>query len=205
VVALGHDLSSNTAATRRLLGNAVFLPRADPVRILMFDEQTRDVAKAGVDAAIASMAQATSRNYTVTSTNSLAVTFLLSMADVFVIQAQATARDSTLVKNGETWSAALDDFLRRGGVVVLLEGRGGSNAGTYQILKAAGLFDTAGRVNVGSTALSLVAPGDGVATQVPSMYQGGSETVGFDTSEATVVVRDPDTGTPVVVHIAGVR
>lgn len=205
VVAMGHDLSSNTPATRRLLGNAVFLPRGDPVRILMFDEHARDAAKAGVDTAIASMAAATGRNYTVTSTSSLAVTFLLSTADVFVIQAQDNARDSTLVKNGETWSRALDDFLRRGGVVVLLEGRGANNAGTYQILKAANLFNASGRVNIGSKALSLVAPGDAVATQVPSMYRGGSETVGFDTTEATVVVHDPETGTPVVVHIAGVR
>jgi len=41
-----------------------------------------------------------------------------------------------------------------------------------------------------------------VATAVPTFYQGGAETVGFDIGESTVVVRDDETGVPVVLHIA---
>jgi hypothetical protein len=202
LVAIGHDLTNNTPATRRLLSNAVFLPLSDPVRVLTFDEKTSATAKAGVEDAIATMASATSRHYELTSASSLAVTFLLSVSDVFVIEAQPAASNSSLIKNGTTWSAALRQFLKRGGVIVLLEGPGGSNDGTFQILQAAGLFDVTARVPVGKKMLSLVAPGDGVATAVPTVYLGGKETVGFDMAIPTVVVEEPNSGTPVVIHVA---
>ncbi|MFT3921232.1 MAG: MXAN_6577-like cysteine-rich protein [Myxococcales bacterium] len=201
LVAMGHDLTNNTPATRRLLGNAVFIPLADPVRVLVFDEKSTDAVKMGVESALTTMANTTGRMYTPTTTTSLAVTFLLSMSDVFLIEAQSAATNEQLIKNGETWSVALQQFLQRGGVIVMMDGPGGSNDGTYQILKAAGLFDAAARVPVGRKPLSLVAPSDAVATAVPTMYQGGNETVGFDISASTVVVKD-DQNTPVVIHIA---
>lgn len=202
VVALGHDMTSSTPATRRLLGNAVFLPLADPVRVLLFDEKASANVKAGVEGAIASAANITSRNYELTSATSLAATFLLSMSDVFVIEAQSQATNSSLLKNGETWSLALQQFLARGGVVVLMEGPGGTNDGTYQLLKAAGIFNASGRVAVGRKQLSLLAPGDGVATAVPTIYLGGAETMGFVLDEPTIVVEEPMSKTPVVIHVA---
>lgn len=202
LVAMGQDLTSNTAATRRLLGNAVFLPLADPVQVLVFDEKASPQVKAGVESALMTMASVTGRRYEPTTVTSLAVTFLLSMSDVFLIEAQSAATNEQLVKNGETWSLALQEFLKRGGVIVLMDGPGGSNDGTYQILKAAGLFDAAARVPIGRKPLTLAAPSDAVATAVPTIYQGGVETVGFDITASTVVVKDDATGTPVVIHIA---
>ncbi len=203
IVAMGHDMTNSTPATRRLLGNAVFLPLADPVRILAFDEKASNAVKAGVENAVMSMASITSRNFEFTSATSLAVTFLLSMSDVFVIEAQTLATNSSLLKNGETWSLALTEFLARGGVIVLMEGPNGANDGTYQLLKAAGLFSPGGRVAIGRKQLSLVSPGDGVATAVPTFYLGGAETMGFDAVvDGTVVVTEPTSDTPVVIHIA---
>ncbi len=202
VVAMGHDLTNNTPATRRLLGNAVLLPLADPVKVLVFDEKASAQSKAGVESALVAMASATGRSYEATAVTSLAVTFLLSMSDVFLIEAQAMATNDQLIKNGETWSLALQQFLERGGVIVLLEGPGGANDGTYQILKAAGVFDAAARVAVGRKQLTLAAPSDAVANAVPTFYQGGNETMGFDISASTVVVQDDETGVPVVLHIA---
>jgi hypothetical protein len=202
VIALGHDMSVSTPATERLLGNAVFLSLSDPVRVLVFDEKTSSAAKAGVDNAIMRMAQRTGRAYTLTAASALAVTFLLNSADVFVIESQAGAVDEALQKNGETWSTALRQFIKRGGVVVMMEAGSGQNLGTYQILKYAGLFDAGSRVSIGSKPLTLVSPADGVATGVPTMYLGRSETVGFAWGAGTVVVADPETDTPVVIHIA---
>ncbi len=202
VVVIGHDMTNSTPATRRLLGNAVFLPLADPVRILLFDEKASPQVRTGVQNAITSMASITSRNYELTSATSLAVTFLLGLSDVFVIEAQSLATNSSLLKNGETWSLALAEFLGRGGVIVLMEGPGGSNDGTYQVLKAAGLFNATDRVAVGRKQLSLVMPGDGVATAVPTIYLGGAETMGFEYAGGTVVVSEPVSNTPVVIHVA---
>jgi len=202
LVAMGHDLTSNSPATRRLLGNAVFIPLADPVRVLVFDEKASEPVKTGVTNALMTMAQATGRTFEPTTVTSLAVTFLLSMSDVFLIEAQSAATNEQLLKNGETWSVALQEFLKRGGVIVLMEGPGGSNDGTYQILKAAGLFEAAARIPLGHRQLTLAAPSDAVATAVPTFYQGGPETVGFDVGASTVVVRDDQTNTPVVIHIA---
>ena len=89
-----------------------------PVHVLVFDEKTSAAAKAGVDSALMTMATVTSRSYVATPITSLAVTFLLSMSDVFLIEAQSAATNEQLIKNGETWSLALQEFLKRGGVIV---------------------------------------------------------------------------------------
>jgi hypothetical protein len=202
LILMGHDLTNLTPSVRRLFGNALSLASGDPVRVLAFDQKTSAAAKAGFAKAVELTAAATGRNYEVTVASSLAVTFLLGAADVFVIESQVDAKDSALIKSGESWSRALLQFIARGGVIVLLETKSSRNAGTFQILRAAGIFDAQERVSVGSTKLSMWAPGDAVSTGVPSVYKSGSETVGFAVHEPTVVVADPNTNVPVVVHIA---
>jgi hypothetical protein len=203
IIAMGDDLSNVTAATQRLLGNAVLMPLADPVQVLVFDEKTTERVKTNVQNTIVKMAMLSGRNMPVlTSATSLSVTFLLSISDVFVIQAQPSATNDSLIKNGQTWSTALRQFVKRGGVIVLMDAAGGSNKGTFQILQAAGLLDVTARVPVGKKRLSLIAPGDSVATAVPSPYMGTPETVGFDVAEPTVVVEEPSAHTPVLIHVA---
>jgi hypothetical protein len=202
VIALGHDMSSVTTATQRLFGNSVFLPSADPVRVLLFDQKASEAAKAGVIKALERSADATGRSYTLTRASPLTLGFLLSRADVLVIEAQVDAKDSSLIKNGESWSVALKSYLKRGRVVVLLEGRSKTNQGTYQILNSAGIFRATGRVDVDGGRLSLVAPGDAVATGVPNLYGSGVPVCGFETDEQAVVVRESESEAPVVIHVA---
>jgi hypothetical protein len=203
VIAIGHDMSQVTPATQRLFGNSVFLPPADPVRVLIFDQKASAAAKAGVVSALHGTARTTGRSYEPTTTESpLTVSYFLATSDVFLIEAQVDAKDSSLQKNGESWAPALRSFLKRGGVVVVLESKSRTNAGTYQVLNSAGVLHVTGRTAVGAKTLSLVAAGDAVATGVPSVYSSGSETCGFETDEQTVVVRDPDSAAPVVIHVA---
>ena len=50
--------------------------------------------------------------------------------------------------------------------------------------------------------VNVEAPGDAVASAVPSRYQAQMNTVGYDVSDGTVVVSDRATGHAVVVHTA---
>lgn len=202
VIVIGHDMSASRTALNRVVGNAIFLPSAEMLRVLVYDKDASAASKAGVMAAIEAQARLTGRDYKRTNGSALTVPFLLkSSADVFVIASQQSATDEILRKNGASWSAALQEFTLRGGTVVLFDG-GGTHAGTFQILRTAGLFDANGRTPLSRRSLSLVAPADAVATGVPREYRSEGTTVGFDSSEATVVIEDPMTSSPVVIHIA---
>ena len=203
VIVIGHDLSMASPAARRLSGNAIFLPSKQMVRGLVYQERSTPAAISGVQAAIDETQALTGRSFVrTTATSALAVPFLLSQADVFVIVAQANATNDVLIKNGDTWSRALRAFVARNGVVVLFDG-GGTNAGTYQLLQEGGLFTAAARVNLSPRIVNVVAPGDALASFVPIRYQAMDFTVGFETTDTTVVVRDPMmSGLPVVIHIA---
>jgi hypothetical protein len=202
VVVVGHDMSASRGAMRRLAGNAIFLPGGNPLRVLIYEEFATTEARAGVRSAIQSMASIEGRTPAVTvATSTLTVPFLMGQTDVFVVAAQASATDEELVKDGESWGRALREFVSGGGVVVLFEG-GSSNAGTYTILDTAGLFSARSRITLSRRTLSLTAPSDAVASFVQLVYQSEGETVGFDTDESGVVVRDPISNLPVVVHIA---
>ena len=79
------------------------------------------------------MGTVTGRSYVPRRLPALAVTFLLSMSDVFLIEAQSAATNEQLDQERQRrgrWRC--EEFLKRGGVIVLMEGPGGSNDGTYQ-------------------------------------------------------------------------
>ena len=125
---------------------------------------------------------------------------MLASADVLVVYAQRDATDAELNAVGAEWSAALDTFVRRGGVVVVFDTNSGTNAGTFQLLSAAGLLAVASRTVITGTIVSVdpAALGDAVAIGVPPMYRAETTTVRFDTVEPLTIVRDA-LG-PVVVH-----
>jgi hypothetical protein len=203
VIVIGHDMSVALPAARRLAGTAIFLPsRAREVKALMFEIGSTQSAKAGVANAIAETEAVTGRTLIRTeATDVNQVAFQLSFADVLVVVAQANATDMELTTAGDTWSRAMQTFIARGGVIVLFDG-GGTNGGTHQILQEAGMFTATQRVPLTPRTVNVEAPNDAIARFVPAVYQAQNFTVGFDTAETTVVVRDRMTGYPVVVHIA---
>jgi hypothetical protein len=203
VIVIGHDMSNALPATQRLAGNAMFLPPKATLSGLVYDADATGAAASAVHGLIAATAAARGRTFTQIASNPSAdtVPFLLSQADVFVIVAQANATDDVLLANGDIWSRALLGFLARGGVVVLYDG-GGSNAGTYQILQQAGLFTAQSRTALSPRTVHIEARADAVASSVPVQYQAQNQTVGFDTLEQTVVVRDRTSGLAVVIHVA---
>ena len=98
---------------------------------------------------------------------------------------------------GGTLAAPLADFLRRGRVVVVVDSLNG-NAGTWQLLDAAGLLSVASATDVTGTRVDVLAPGDAVASGVSLTYVAERNSVRFDSAEISQVVGDA-TG-PVVIH-----
>ncbi len=199
IVLVGHDYVSSRPGMNRIAGNAVLLARGSPVRVLVFEGTASRAAIRGTDRAINQVTTATGRTWSRTlAATEGDVPLLLADADAFVIYAQSGPNDATLVKDGSDWAPALTSFLRRGGVIVVFDGYTTADAGTWEILQAAGLFTASGRYDVSGDDVDVVAPGDGVALGVPLTYLGESTTVRFDTTEATVVVSDA--AGPVVIH-----
>jgi hypothetical protein len=199
-VLVGHDYTDSRAGMNRIAGNAVFLGRGSPVRVLVYEGTATVESIDGTDEAIDQVATATGRAWTRTAASSAEeVPLLLADADVFVIYAQAGSLEEELFGLGREWERALATFLRAGGVVVLFDGESALNMGTHRILVYADLLIADGRTDVSRSLLDVVAPGDAVALGVPLRYRGESSTVRFDTTEDTTVVSD-GTG-PVVVHM----
>jgi hypothetical protein len=118
-----------------------------------------------------------------------------------LIAATAAARGRTFIKIGSNPSADTVPFLLSRADVFVIVAQ--ANA-TDDVLLAHGDnwsralrgFLTRGGVIV------LYDGGGSNAGSVPVQYQAQDQTVGFDTLEQTVVVRDPDTGLAVVIHVA---
>ena len=200
LVVIGHDLDSAGPVMQRIAGNAVFLARGSPVRVLVYEGEASAVAVAGTDAAIDYVAAADGRPWERTTAIEGLVTHQLGDSDVFVICAQRYAGDSVLRKLGEQWGNALLGFLRRGDVVVALEVLG-DNAGTYQVLHPGQLFSAESIGAAAGTTLTVADPSDQVALGVPERYVTGGAAVGFESvSTPANAVAEDEAGAPVVLH-----
>ena len=198
VVAIGHDYVSGRRGMNRVAGNAVFLAGRSPVRVVAWEGSSTSSSRAGTDAAISQVATDTGRAWTRQAVSDPArVPLELAGADVFLVYAQAGDDDAALRARGEEWSRALVEFVAQGGTVVMFETVSPANAGTWQILDAAGLFPCAGRSPTTAT-IQVMAPSDAVALGVPLSYASEPATVRFETAVSTTVAAD-GTG-PVVVH-----
>lgn len=198
LVLVGHDYEESRPGMNRVAGNAVFLGRGSPVRILAFEGEASEASIAGTDAAIAQVAAATGRSVTRTvAERPDEVSAQLADADVLVLYAQAGATDEELAAWGGAWSRALHTFLGTGGVVVVFDGLG-ANGGTHRALVAANLLFARGRADASGRVLTVTSPADAVVLGVPLRYRGERSTVRFDATDEGMVVGD-GVG-PVVLH-----
>lgn len=199
VVVIGHDYESSRAGQSRIVGNAVFLGRGSPVDVLTWRGTATSASIAGTNAAIQTVAADIGRNANyIAATDVNAVTAQLANVDVFLVYAQAASTDTELMILGDKWRTALNAFVLRGGVVIVLDGGAATNSGTPHVLAAADLFAFTSRAVITGNTVTLVALGDALAPRVPVQYMGESHSVRFATTTPTTVVSD-GTGA-VVVH-----
>jgi hypothetical protein len=213
LVVIGHDYAAATirASEAALLSNAVFLPRANPLHVISFEEYA--VAAQVSHAKSVLMQSATSEGRTidftvVTADATVPDDLVPSMYQVLLVYDQASAPAGSLATIGMSWQMPLASFLEAGGDVVVLDGASGASDQMPAFLTAAGLLETSADapITVG-TQLFVVAPLDAVAGAVITPYAAEADTVSFVTSEANggdlVYVVEQGTGAsavPVVIH-----
>ena len=140
VIVVGHDFLTANTAMRRLAGNAIFLARGAPVRVLVYRGEANDASANGVENALNVVKGELGRDWRKIDAIEAIVPVQLAAADAFLIHAQANATNSTLMKLGEEWGPAVAQFLIAGGVVVLFETPSATNDGTFRILEPAHIF-----------------------------------------------------------------
>jgi hypothetical protein len=207
-----YEQTAQSSPQTVLLGNAVFLPVRNPVRIVAYDQYADPTIATRVDTAIGWAATARNRTFSVTRvSDAAAVPTELdpTKQDVLLIYDQRNAPAGTLGELGAQWAQALDDFALKGGVVVVLSGTSGSGEMTAFISGAGLLATTGATALVAGQSLYNRAPGDAVGVGVLSPFAARKESCAFTTSEvpsgsSVFVVSDVSAtggqGSPVVVH-----
>lgn len=207
---MNYGVISQNAAQTRLLGNVVFLPPSNPVRILAYAEYAPAASSDRVDQVIAWAGQARGRTHEITEvTDEADVVADLNIMDydVFLVYDQPSAPAGALAAVGAAWqsSTVLESFARAGGVVLVLSGGGGE---MDELLTSADLLAVTDENDITGNQVYNRVPADIVAANVISPFLGASSTCTFETSvtpdaETLFVFTDaaaPATGEPVVVH-----
>jgi hypothetical protein len=178
-VVIGHDFTAANIAMQRVL---VYRGETDPTSV------------AGVEHAIDVVKAELGREWLRTDAIEALVPLQLSAADVLLVHAQVQASNSSLHKLGQEWGTALAQFVATGGVIVLIEAPSAQNAGTFQLLAPAHLFEADARESISTQQLLVQTPGLGVAVRVPDRYMSTRNTVHFRgvSTPGTFVVVDQD-------------
>lgn len=190
IVAIGHDYTRRHFAMARVLGNSVSLGRSNTVAVARWQGTATDASRAGTAAAIAQAMAYTGRPYRYVP---LSTTPSLTGVDVLLIEAQ-TGDGAAAQAAGVPWASQVDQFLRRGGVVIVLEGAGGVS---HRLAQGAGVFTVATPVDVTGQQARVVAGGDAVALQVVSPYLAETSTVSWPGMPAVIATTG---GATVVFH-----
>jgi hypothetical protein len=196
---------------QRLLGNAVFLPPANPVRVLGYTQYTPAAVVAAVKSTLDAERVVRGRTYAITpAPTSLDVTTLLDVFsfEVLLVYDQSTAPAGRLATVGSAFAGTIDSFVRAGGTVVVLAGDGG-RAEMDDLLSGAALLSATGQTSVTNAQIYNRAPGDAIGLNVLTPFRAVRETCTFatgapDAFTSFVVTDSPGPagplGAPVVVH-----
>jgi hypothetical protein len=214
IVLVGDDFTGaqNSTAPAKLLTNATFIPSTNPLRVLSYEQ----FAAAGAVTTVKNVinAGATARGRTVKFSISnvaadLSVLGLEAKYDVVLVHDQATLTAAEAATDGAADAAALLQFTKAGGVVIVLDGANGEEA-MPPFVTNAGLVDLAGHTFMPTPGRgTVVAPADDVGTGTVSPFAIGSRFVNFQSNEpnggnVTFVVLAGSApnplGDPIVIH-----
>ena len=211
LLCMSYEQNFQSSPQTTLLGNAVFLPLSNPVRILAYTEHSPNPIENKVDQAIQWSATAKGRTFvtTVASTSNDVVNQLDKTSfDVLLVYDQTAAPAGALATAGTAWAPKVAAFVAVGGVVVVASG--GAGTGEMDTLVSnAGLLSVSGQTLLSGTVLYNNAPFDAVGLNVLSPYLALKQSCTWDTSvtpgpQLVFVVGsaspDAGSGNPVVVH-----
>ncbi|HEY5960590.1 MAG TPA: hypothetical protein VIV60_28750 [Polyangiaceae bacterium] len=212
IVAMCMNFLETTQASQatQLLGNAVFLPLFNPVKILAYDQYVSPTVRTRVDQTI-EWASALRRAYRITYISSPeAVNQQLKKPDfdVFLVYDQPLAPAGTLGTYGTQWAKTLESFSHVGGTIVVLSGATGTKE-MGQLLTNSRLLEVTAESSVSRKDVYLRQPGDTIGHSVFSPFRAPRDSCFFTTPTPTdsmtvFVVSDNATSAtsqrPVVVH-----
>jgi hypothetical protein len=197
VVLIGHDYSTWRSGQARLLGNAVALAPGNPIRVVFYRGNAASGFLEQVSAAITSGLGSSGRTweFVIASTDDELRDLLRTNSALIVLPQDGTG--DAIEATGAASQVQLNQFLARGGSIVVLEGTRGQS---HRFLVGAQLLAVAGPMGITDQTVNVVAPTDALATAVPTMYRAESRSVSFTLSNGTHVVVD-SLLRPVVVHL----
>jgi hypothetical protein len=218
IALLCMDLESATATSSpsTLLGNAVFMPSANPVKVLGYTHGARAAAVTRVNSVIGWEGSARHRSADITEANTAAaVTANLNILDYQVLLIhdldQATSGDPAAAATTWESGSVLSSFAKAGGVIIVLDGGDGVGE-MHELINAGNLLDPSGKTSLsGQTDITKEqvwnnAPFDVLSVNVLSQFLGTSHTCTFDTNAKpgpdTIFVLSDDQagGAPVAIH-----
>lgn len=213
IVAVCMNYAENTPNSQptNLLGNAVFLPLFNPVKILAYDEFASANPRARVDLTISWASAARGRGYQITSINQPeAVNSQLKKPDydLFLVYDQPLAPAGTLATYGTQWAKTLESFSHVGGVIVVLSGATGTKE-MSQLLTSARLLEVTSESVMSRQQVYNRAPADAIGVNVVSPFLAPRDSCVFTTPTPTdnstifVVTDEPESGIarrPLAVH-----
>lgn len=218
VALLCSDFDSATANSplTALLGNAVFMPPVNPVKVLAYTRGARAAAVTRVHNVIGWAGSPRNRSAEITEAKTVdAVTSNLNINDyqVLLIHDLDQAAPGDPARAATTWEAAsvLSSFGRAGGVIVVIDGGDGTGE-MNELINAGKLLDPSGKTSIsGQTDISNQqvwdsAPFDVLGANVLSPFLGTSHTCRFETdakaqSDTIFVLTDQEMGgAPVAIH-----
>lgn len=136
VFVIGHSYEKSNRALDRLIANAVGTSKDSLVDVLIYRGTNSAALAWGTNDAIARGANQTTRTNRRTFTpSSAAAASMLPSFDVLVIAAQPQMTDAELSVVAGDLALAMDDHLRRGGVVIALDAPSTKNSGTATVLR----------------------------------------------------------------------
>lgn len=202
VVLIGHSFARSRPDQDRLIGNAVFLATTTVPRVLVYEGAADPAAIVNVDMAITSVAGARTWVRTVvTDATTLSSTLSIDRFDVMLILEQSTATDAAISSLAVNAGAAMANFARAGGVVIVVDGPQ-HNGGTYPVMAATMLLNPTAIRNVDNAIVvrNPAAATDAVAVGVRASYRAAVTSVAFTSADPyAVYLQGTD---PVVLHRA---
>ena len=204
-VVIGMSYVGFTAASRRLLGNALFMPATQHVRILAYRQWALDVAADAVDVHIDQQAMVRGRSYTLDDAPSpVAIAGLLTLQDydVLLLLDQADMPAVAVSEFAKLAGDAVSDFFDAGGTVVALA----TSDPMATLLSETQLLQTLGFVPITGGMVMKQAPTDALSVAVNAPMPASQQTAVIVTAEPATpwlsfVFSDSSAAeNPVVIH-----
>jgi hypothetical protein len=207
LVVIGMNFDKSIGASARILGNAIFLPPDDPLRILEYRQYADPAVAAKVAQIIDAEAKARGRTYATLAANfgqTVVSQLQTGQYDVFLIHDQPLAPASQPGAFGAYVASEVAKFAQSGHTVVVLATSLGS-AQMHELVTNAGILSASG-FSAFSATVKNQWPGDVIGNSVPTPFAAQPTTVTIVTSEAEtaqlfyVFTDDTVAKLPIVIH-----